>query len=278
MDIQAELEKRGLQVTYEEEYPPEGGEPTLNKNQVRGLFFPLTNEEWCELCMNEGQFYVGGCCGQTSAIQDLFMGIFRESGVAKAAEILELMQSASRHDGFEEYSLEWNGDLEKLVSEWETLSPIKKIGICCQAMKEKLKPVWVKLPRERRDTEDWCDILEGSLQLLRFRDLMKTDGDKSQKHANREVLLARILPACQKVLEKVIPRLAKPFRGFAVTKKGSTEILSDGYGLCVYETEKKAKTMIALWGKNADEDDKKLLGKIEVKPVSIGAKTGIVWK
>lgn len=281
MDVLAELESFGLQVTYEQVYPEGGGEPKTDKSKIRGITFPLTDTEWCELCMRDGQFYVGGCCGQTSAIQDLFIGIFRDSGAADAKEILELMQSASRHDGFEEYALEWSGNLEEEIRLWDDLNPIKKIGLCCQAVKAKLHPLGLSMPFEKKrkaEPEDWCRVLEGSLQLLRFRNLIRTDGDKTQKHANQEELLARMLPACKKVLEEAIPNLSKPFKGFAVVKKGTADIQADGYGICVYATENKAKQMVELWKKHADEDEKAYLEKLDIKPVTIDSKAGIVWK
>jgi len=282
MDILAELEKRGLEVMYETRW--EGEAPNIKEvkveSQIRGLRFPLTDEEWCDLCMREGQFYVGGCCGQTSAVQDIFMEIFRDSGHADAHEILNLMRASSKHGGFEEYSLEWTGDLEKRVREWETLNPIEKIGICCQATKEKLKPLWLKIPHEKRkaESEEWCEILEDGLQLLRFRDLMQRDTDEGQRHANREVLLARILPACKKVLEAAIPAMSKSFGGFAIVKKGTPEILADGWGLCIYADEEKAKAIIALWEKNANDDERKLLEKIEIRPVTVDSESGIKMK
>lgn len=271
MDIIAELKKRGLRITYQTKM---GG--AEDRNSIYSVLFPLSAEEWCALCMRDGEAYVGGCCGQTSAIQDHFNSIFRDSGVADASEILDLMASAGSHSGFEEYSQTWEGDLAKLIKDWKKMGPVQKIGVCCQAVKGKLNKNPLGTPHKNHD-EDWCDSLEGSLRLMRFKDLIKRDGDKDQEHANREELLSRILPACQKVLEVTIPKLSKPFEGFAIVKEGA-QVVSDSFGLCIYGSEKSAREKVAFWVKNADSDEKAFLEKLEVKPVSVSAKTGIVFK
>lgn len=273
MDILAELKKLGLEITYETKMG--GG---VDRNSIYSIIIPLSAEEWCKLCMRDEEFYVGGCCGQTSVIQDHYNGIFRASGAADAGDIMDLMQSAGSHDGFEEYSLTWGGDLEKLVKDWRKLTPVKKIGVCCQAVKEKLAKKMLRMPNPHRRTDDWCHSLEGSLRLMSYQDMIQRDGDKDQKHANREELLSRIYPACQKVLEVVIPKLSKPFEGFALTKGGTSEIVADGYGLCIYGSEKTAKAMMESWLKVAEEDVKPYLKRLEVKAVRVDAKAGVIFK
>lgn len=273
MDILAELKKLGLEITYETKMG--GG---VDRNSIYSIVIPLSAEEWCRLCMRDEEFYVGGCCGQTSAIQDYYNSIFRDSGAVDAGEIHELMRAAGSHDGFEEYSLTWEGDLEKLVKGWRKLTPVKKIGVCCQAVKGKLAKKMLRMPNPHRKTDDWCHSLEGSLRLMSYQDMIQRDGDKDQKHANREELLSRIFPACQKVMEVVIPKLSKPFEGFALTKGGTSEIVADGYGLCIYGNEKTARAMVESWVKVAEPDVKPFLEKLEVKAVRVDAKAGIVFK
>lgn len=270
MDVMAELKKRGLKITYDTRM---GGGAA--RNSIYSVTFPLSAQEWCELCMRDGEFYVGGCCGQTSAIQDHFNSIFRDSGVADAGDVLDLMAAAGTHGGFEEYSATWEGDLGKLVKRWNKLSPVKKIGVCCQAVKGKIAKNPLGTPHPKKKTDDWCDVLEGGLRLMSYQDLIQRDGNKIQEHANRQELLARIMPACRKVLEEVIPKLSKPFEGFAITKAGGMEVVSDSYGLCLYASEKAAREKVEFWAKNAGEDEKPFLKTLEVKPVNVSVEQGI---
>lgn len=268
MDVIAELKKHGLKITYD--FKKGGGE-----DRIYSVTFPLSAHEWCELCMRDGEFYVGGCCGQTSVIQDHFNSIFRDSGCADAGDVLDLMAAAGTHGGFEEYGATWEGDLGKLVKRWKKLTPVKKIGVCCQAVKGKITKNPLGTPHPNRKPDDWCHILEGSLRLMSYQDLIRRDGDKTQEHANRQELLSRIVPACRKVLEAVIPKLAKPFEGFAITKEGGREVVSDSYGLCLYASEKAAREKMEFWAKNAGEEEKPFLEKLEVKPVKVSVEQGI---
>ncbi len=264
------LEKLGLQVAWEEKF-------------IRHATFPLSPVEWCELCMRDGEHYLGGCCGQTSAIQDLLMMIFRDGGGADARDILNLMSTASPHGGFELFKVDF--DLAKLgdfVDRWKELRPIEKIGVCCQAVRDHLDPKAVNVPDvENQDPKDPVRALQHSLEVLQWTDIFKPTEDHGQRHANRQVLLSRILPACRLVLKTAAPLLSKPFNGYAVVN-GARRIMRDAHGYCIYGDESHAKAMLDMWTKAVDEikKDGKLrvaITKLTVKPDAVDAAGGITW-
>ena len=289
-----DLEEKGLRVVYDEDWVGEPGidrHPVPNKNKIRHVTFPLSPVDWCSLCMNEGEHYVGGCCGNTSHIQDYYNSIFRDGGGADAETILELMDAAGTHEGFEETQHKFNvKKIPALINKWNELRPVQKIGIVCQLVKDKLHLNGLGMPWvvKKPEPDDYCRLLEHSLGLLSWRDITVREEDEDKKtgqdHANRELLLARMLPAAMKVIGVSIPYLAKPFSGFAIVKKGSKEIESNRLGYCIYNTKEDAQAIIDLWKKSEAEskreDDKEMakhLASLEIRPVKVTAADGIVW-
>lgn len=70
--------------------------------QFSDVLLPLTPTQWCNLAMNEGEDYVGGCCGSSSAIQDMVEYWFRfDSGWASTMGLHELSERWVSHgDGY----------------------------------------------------------------------------------------------------------------------------------------------------------------------------------
>src|ERR1035437_7587895 len=97
----------GVIVTHDEKWVGEVGkgrhpEPLLGT--ILATYLPLSPAEWCSLAMREGENYVGGCCGNMSALQDVINGVFRDSGTVNSATLLSIAELALDHDVFEEFS------------------------------------------------------------------------------------------------------------------------------------------------------------------------------
>ncbi len=75
--------------------------PGKDYGKIVNICLPLSPENWCAIAMREGDSYVGGCCGNTSAIQDDVNSIFREGGWIRANDFREFVEQCSTHEGFE---------------------------------------------------------------------------------------------------------------------------------------------------------------------------------
>lgn len=288
------VKKSALEITYDYEYVGPVGTPERKRverpERITHVRFGLSPQDWCDLCMRDGQYYMGSCCGNTSQIQDVYNGIFRDGGSADAHTVFELMEMAAHHEGFEIYTEKFDKEkLPELLEKWDELSPIDKIGVCCQSVKDRLKPTRMEQPMTRpQEPDDFLSILEYSLRLISYQDVFGRDkgAEKSgQHHANVELLLARAVPAAKKFLDASVPFLSKPFEGFAIVKKGTEEIQSNHLGLCIYRFEKHAQEAVDLWkrardGARDDEKDEftKHLESVEIRPIAISAFSGIVWR
>src|SRR3990167_8885301 len=103
------------------------GEPPERKLHKLELFctlqLPFTPEEWCSTCMQEGDAYIGGCCGSASDMQSLMNSIFREGGWASIVDLCSLAESLKEHDASPAQQAMLT------VANWKTLSPWDKVEV-----------------------------------------------------------------------------------------------------------------------------------------------------
>ena len=55
---------------------------------------PFTADEWLAIAQRDGDQYIGGCCGQSGAIQDVVCGWFRDGGQVKIRELADKAEAA----------------------------------------------------------------------------------------------------------------------------------------------------------------------------------------
>jgi len=138
------LESLGSKVSREYEYRTNkktGKRNRVELNVINSVFIPLAAEEWCSIAMNDGDNYLGGCCGTMSAIQDIISGAFRfGSGHIKTKDLVELAGLALTHDpftkhvGFEPVSLD--DKAAEFKDNWKNYSPWDKIACLWQIVRE----------------------------------------------------------------------------------------------------------------------------------------------
>lgn len=286
------LEAKGLVISYEDKWVGEvPRQPVKQLDRVRGIHIPLTPAEWCALCMREGDYYIGGCCGQTGYIQDCFNSLFRNSGYAEARELLELAACCENHEGFELYHQDLTEEqFNQRVDKWDKLGPIEKIGLCYRAVAAKLHEPQINVPHKANSLDSPAEIfyaLERNIQFFAFKDVFTDDSSPAktngQEHGNIQLRLARLLPAFVK-LQGAITTLAKPFSGFGIFQTSNGNLCRNGYGDCIYYTEQDAQNVIDAWKKSNSrlEDDnrdpKNIVSENDwvIKPVVVTVETGLV--
>jgi hypothetical protein len=278
------IEEKGLEIYYGSKWVGEPGvdrREIVLKDWVRDINLPLTPEEWCSLCMRHGDHYIGGCCGQTGYIQDHFNAVFRDSGQIHSQDFLRLAATASRHEGFELFQDDLTqSQFDEKLSEWDSLGPIDKIGLCFQAVKSKLRDK--DIPKSGVDLEnpkDVIHILNRGLNFLSWEDIFTRDEKQAtgQVHGNTELHLAKILPAAHKLLAALETR-TKPFEGFGIfLKSDPNQILDNRLGCCVYHTHEEAQKIVDLWTKPSqdEEDETEDASRFEIKPLTISMQEGL---
>lgn len=79
---------------------PGKGRGPQSLNLFRSIQLPFTDHEWVRLTKNDGTFYVGGCCGNTSAVQGQIEGIYRlDTGWVDIDKLAIIAEAMANHDG-----------------------------------------------------------------------------------------------------------------------------------------------------------------------------------
>lgn len=270
------LRELGVEVYHETDWR---GTPGVDREEfelpdkVRGVRPNFTPEQWCSLAMREGSSYVGGCCGNMSALQDTINMVFRDGGFIDAADLLEIAGWAHGHDGFELFGSMDDETFERKVETAKhfreqidgrevMVDPWALLGLIYNGVEPMLTPNSTNVPGDggrAADTEHYdVAVLERTLMRMTWADLFDREGDELAQHeANMQVLRARALP----VMRSLVARMEESgvdFDGWAIVNPETDEVLSNGRGLCLYPEREQAEQVVEQWSRWADEERERL--------------------
>jgi len=302
------LEALGVNYTVESEWRGEGKD---RKQHTVKLFNavspPFTPFEWCHLCQNEGNFYVGGCCGNMSAVQDLLDHAFRfGSGWFSMKNLETIADYMAHHDEppspFAELpsgqTLEQavetmrqslanlrRGTGEVMIDVWKLLALIWHI------VKPFYSPDRAEVPArktnpQRDEFDDACRIVQNGLLRVSMHKMFSQDATekvKTQKKAGSLLVLAQVLPALKLVWENVERLDPGAIDGVALVKKDDPDtVLVNGFGLCIYQSREHAQEILDLWTKERNEYETEFERKRTVsvedfllRPVKVSVQKGL---
>lgn len=269
------LKQLGIEFNRDYEYRGEGTDRKSHEVDIfKSVKIPFSAHELIGILMNEGQFYIGGCCGNTSAIQDKVESVLRfNQGWIDVRDLEEIAEARIHHDGDDSEFKKLKRPLEKEVI-WcgrqlvrmkkkreqgkTVLDPWYQMALAWHLTKEFYGP---ERPRQeahvvnpaRSELDDAVSTLARGLHWLSIDKMFSNQEDKKdspQDDANRLVTLARLLPAL-KTLNAEVDKLAPPpLSGAAIVlSEDPGNILSNGRGLCVYGSPDDARELINLWVK-----------------------------
>lgn len=257
--------------------------------------------QWVAMAQREGAAYVGGCCGNMSAAQDVVNGAFRDGGFFESSELLTLGVYCRGHEGMEAFEemtdeqfTEKLGAIKRVQERIEVeadpdgliVDPWAVLGLIFNATEKVLKPGWMDQPRAQREPRDddqpdhfEMQRLYGNLHYVDWVDVFSSDQDSHI--AQRQVRRARILPAAQELVAK-LEALDLDFEGFAIVKPGTDEVLSNRLGDCVYLSRDEAEKVIEIWTRAAADREEGTTGAAvvgeadgEVVPVRVTVENGL---
>jgi hypothetical protein len=237
----------------------------------------LTPNQWCNLCMRDGNQYVGGCCGTSSAMQDIVNGAFRDDGWLEAHDLRRLADLGISHDGKASPYTD-----TALLKRWgKPLGPWTKLGCLWQFCEPNLRVGWVEdLPTHKTDP---VRLAQASLFSLSYHDHFSIflpdpkDGDEAAQAQHQAIQIlneAKYLAALKTLRNHFTALSREPFDGFAIRCKATGELAVNGYGACVYATEAQAQEMIDCW---ARDTERYKVGTHEVVTCRVTLEDGCVW-
>lgn len=304
----AYLDRLGVEYIQKHEWR---GEPGNGREQVKLPIFThvdpcLTALNWMNLATRDGDSYIGGCCGQTSMVQDEINYIYRFdphtipieklSGIAEAMIVHDGESSYFSQDPWEwgdwpeDVTLDgWPSLLDFLTSEytgfeadgvvWENLRPWFKLGIVWHLVKDNWTPPIPGAIRRDMDEVDRAictlDEVASAINWHRVFGGLREDV-RDRDRVRRALSLARFIPALKLLTEKVEELDLGAVEGWALidVEKGDDAIAENGLGLCIYGDRAEMNRVLAIWRKDdANHEERKPEKRIEerigIRPIRV---------
>lgn len=303
----ATLERLGWKVSVETEYRGEVPRQPHNLEIFKSVRLPLTPRDWCRLCMRESEDYlsveteegtkceyseyVGGCCGNMSAVQDTLNGWFRDGGWVEVRDLVELGEAMRDHgdESFEELSPEKLTEavdnylkFQEQPKETQYWKAWGKIALLYHLVKDHYVP-------EAKTRGQYGDTLEQSFKVVSrmawtfgMGDFFTRDRGTSATtdNAQKTMRLFRFVPALHEVYERVRELAPEPVEGWAIVdEEHNGDVAENGYGMCVYATKREAQRIIDLFKRAEEEYEEKpsrnLENRFKLRAVRISVDKGL---
>jgi len=280
------LEHLVINFTPKHEYRP--AKPPRSPHDIKvfeQVLLPLSPSEWCGMCMRDGDEYVGGCCGSSSAIQDQINHWFRmDSGWVKITDLQDVAEQWTAHG-----DTGWDNDeddLEALVNKtktnWLNTSGWEKIRVVWKIVKDHYGPV---IPtgyhKKISDIDNAVHIVSTACNDLSWANIFGDDNhEDKQNDASTLLTLNRILPALKTLWGKLSELAPEPFNGFAMFDKERGSVCSNRLGLCIYDSQEAVDKIMNLWIKQEAEytlPQSPVKDKVEIRPIRISMEEGLVF-
>lgn len=228
----------------------------LDGGRIRYLNLPLTSEDWYQCCNRHGDRYVGGCCGNMSAAQDLLNDMLREGSEIQADHFVNYGEMMRNHDGtslrdMPNPSLTSPNPLERLMAVYDVVKDHVTIGSTGTYNEENVTLAAMNL--------------EECLRSLTWAYLMKPK-DSHMENAYMIRLLARTIPLVRTLSAKLADTCPDPIEGFAGVWEKDGTVIETRNGPAIFGTEAEVTDWASV----------QRLDGVLVRPVKVDLEHGIV--
>lgn len=264
---------------------------------ITSVTLPFTSDEWCSICMADGDHNIGGCCGTSSAAQSevnqaFHQGLIKARGLERLAGLLASHDRSSREVyHFDQLDKPLEEVVEDLFGEgplgWGQLTPWSKLAVIYHLTREYLES---SPPRGLGDhmspLAKAISILGSGFDSLSWERLYRSATDTpmtSQGEASRLLTLYRMLPALATFNQEVGTLDLPPFEGFALYDKQLDYVASNGYGLCIYKTFEEAEKILAFFEKQESQYTERVPKRtpvreiLDIRPVRVSSAHGLEY-
>lgn len=220
------------------------------------IFIPFTPSEWCRLCMREGDLYIGGCCGNTSRLQDYLNGWFRDGGWVSIRDLSRFAGAIFDHEGFENWddSASLNSLYKSVFKNWSKADPLDKLAFVWKITKDYYSPDKPIITHESRRADPYTYIhnLINGLENLSWGRLFSDKNDEStQKKVNLLIKLSRVIAPLKLLSDNIQSLNVGPIDGYAIVGKAAPEVVAtNGHGYCIYGTKDEVNNIFESWDKS----------------------------
>lgn len=212
---------------------------------------PFTPEEWCQIARSMGNQYVGGCCAQSSAIQDVVCDWFRFGGAIPIADLARIAEMSILHDGPSSAFHTLPMPVKEMVAAHPSSDLWERLALIWHLVKDYYV---VKAPTAYHPKFSEGDKAIRTIQdvatALSYHRVFNKDSNTEQDQAERLMQLARMVPSLRYVLNHVDEYTlgASDFEGWALVEldKSPESICQNSYGLCLYREHSTARHVLKI--------------------------------
>lgn len=296
------LDERDIQFRQGYEYVGEAGKGRHqeDRNYIESVAIPFSAEEWLDVIDTEGKA-LGACCATISSARDILLAQLRQGRWISTKDLWEFTEILSHHDGFE-FMLPKNHEHYEAWRSWQQDQdpqddPIYRLWQIWDKIKDhallntpRADPPAPKSKYAEHPVHSALSVAYNSIHMLFWATSCFGEGREDdpawmaqQKHARRQLVLARVTPSLRTLFEHLSQFDQGDFKGFAIcSKEDPKEILDNRMGQCIFHTREEAQGMIDAWAKRDDENEedfgrKDIREKTTIRPVSVSAKTGLTF-
>ncbi len=250
------------------------------------IHLPLNPSEWCSLVMREGEYYIGGCCGTTSYVQDIISHAFRfGSGWIEVSMLANIAEAMIGHEEGDPPNFKDGGDLDKAIEHFSMLDPWEKIATLWHLVKDYYVPEYsIVQPEDASEPRKAVQTLEHGLNYLSWHWVFERPSDdihSMQNNVGETLVLHRILPALKMLYERIKELDLGPFEGYALCDKDTGVIAENGYGLCIFSCAQDAEKLMEQWRskwalrEDKRENEKPVDDMFQIRRVRVSMENGI---
>lgn len=274
---------------------PSGTIHTNDKGFVTGVHLPLSPEEWFSCCARRDSgppysYYIGGCCGNLSAAQDILNHLMRMNSEGLSAydirhQLAEFHDLVRNHDGF---NLQ---DMPDLTVHAEQ-DPIARILLLYETVRDGLeedrdRPHAASYDPSRVDQALRAVEEHGSALSRSFFWIRPPEGEKPDhmSQAWRVERIRKLLPAIRTLHEYLGTLHLGDFEGWCIVDQ-SGEVGLTNSGAAVFGTKSEAQKTAKNWNKENERDQASrrdgdtipayCLRKFTIRPCTVSLENGLV--
>jgi len=280
------LKRLGIRVTQRKDYRPPPDDPKGLRDPVPLPIYeyfvpPFTAKDWRRIGQRDGDHYVGGCCGQTSAIQDIIEKWFRDGDFARIQDLSEMAEMWNRHDGEGSWFKNLRMPIEEITKKTEQwANPWFRLAVVWHLVQDCFdSKVENGIRTDMSPADRAICTIDRIASALSMHRVFGGGFDNDQMTVNKLLILARFAPALRYVLNHIDAYAGGPttVTGWAMVdlEKGEDVICENGFGYCVFSDRAELNRVLALWAKNENAHEghvpayTKFKDRIGIRPVAI---------
>lgn len=154
--------------------------------ELTAVDLPVTPEEWVELCQQEGDLYLGGCCDRLAQAQDILNTIFRKGGLYfhELGLLFDWHGLVRGHQGY------MVSDMEVAQEAW--YDPVARLIYLCEVLKEHLgSEKLAEIASPKAPPKDPLQEVQALTRLVRLADLFEdSHSDPEWRETKKKELIA----------------------------------------------------------------------------------------